>query len=228
MPDLSIALPSAQLEEEFLRIVDPDGKMLAALQALGPVVDRDVIVLDSGGGALAGQLARMGARVEAFRFPLTDDDASRLTGWIGRADTVVVPWSELASPGSRFLAEATALLRPGGRLLVLHDYGRDDVWTFAPDLRRRMVEWSHRRGPFLGDGFRVRVIHSWWTFNSIEHASQVLETVFGKLGLEVASTMTRPKISYSVAIYHRTAPRVGGADEEEAGTASGLLRSSAP
>jgi hypothetical protein len=227
VPDLSIALPSAKLEEEFLRIVDPDGKILAALEALGPVAGRDVIVLDSGGGAMAGRLAELGARVEAFRFPLADDDAARLTGWVGRADTVVVPWSEMASPGSRFLTEATALLRPGGRLLVIHDYGRDDVWMLAPDLHGRMVEWSHRKGPFLGDGYRVRVIHAWWTFDSMDQASEILETVFGTLGLKIASTMTRPKISYSVAIYHRSAPGVGGPDDVEAGTASGLVRSSA-
>ncbi len=226
MPDLSLAPPSAALTEEFLRIVDPDGKIPAALEALGPVSGQDTLVLDSGEGALAARLAAMGARVDTFPFPLGDADAARLTGWVGRADAVVVPWSASAVPGSRFLAEASALLRPGGRLLVIHDYGRDDVWALWPELRPRMVDWSQRRGPFLGDGFRVRVIHSWWVFDSTERAAELLETVFGAAGAELASKMTRSRIAYSVAIYHRSAPlgREGSA-ASEAGSSPGLVRS---
>ena len=102
MPDLSIVLPSPALEEAFLRIVDPEEKLLAALESLGPVIDRDVIVLDCGNGFRARQLEEMGARVVAFEFPLCDASSEQLAGWIGRADAVVVPWSEMAAPGSRF------------------------------------------------------------------------------------------------------------------------------
>jgi len=69
MPDLSIVLPSPALEEAFLRIVDPEEKLLAALESLGPVIDRDVIVLDCGNGFRARQLEEMGARVVAFDSP---------------------------------------------------------------------------------------------------------------------------------------------------------------
>ena len=224
MPDLSIALPSVTLEETFRRIVDPDGKLPAALQALGPVVDRDVVVLDRGGGRLAGRLAEMGARVASFEFPLSDAACAELAGWVGRADAVVVPWSEMAVPGSRFVAEASALLRPGGRLLVIHDYGRDDVWALRPEIRERVVDWSQRKGPFLGAGFRIRVIHSWWTFDSIEQARELLGTIFGDAGLEVAGRMRRPRLEYSIAIYHRDAPGVSGepADGGSAGEAAGV------
>jgi hypothetical protein len=221
MPDLSIALPSSALEEEFLRIVDAEGKLPAALEALGPVVDRDVLVLDCGGGYRARQLAEMGARVAAFEFPLCDAVSEELAGWIGRADTVVVPWSGLATPSSRFLAEAGALLAPGGRLLVIHDYGRDDVWALVPDTRERDVSWSNRKGPFLGDGFRIRVIHSWWTFESIDQARELLGSVFGPLGIETADRMRRPRLEYSIAIYHRSAPLAGHESDEEIGDAAG-------
>ena len=226
MPDLSIALPSAHLEEQFLRVVDAEGKIPAALEALGPVIDRDVVVLDCGHGYLCRQLDGMGARVAAFTFPLSDEAAAELTGWVGRADAVVIPWSDMAAPESRFLAEAGALLRPCGRLLVIHDYGRDDIWGLLPELRERMVAWSHRKGPFLGEGFRIRVIHCWWTFESIEQARELLETVFGAAGLEVAGKMTRPRLEYSVAIYHRSSSP-GAAEGVEAGASSGLVPSPA-
>jgi hypothetical protein len=214
MPDLSIAMPSGALEDEFLRVVDPDCKLLAALEALGPVIDRDVIVLDCGDGFRARQLRAMGARVATFEFPLCDADSEQLAGWVGRADAVIIPWSEMAAPGSRFLAEAGALLRPGGRLLVIHDYGRDDVWGLVPGRHERDVAWSQRNGPFLGDGFRIRVIHCWWSFESADQARELLGAVFGEVGVETAEKMRRLRLEYSVAIYHRSAPHGGGTVSE--------------
>jgi hypothetical protein len=227
MPDLSIALPSPQLEEELLRVVDVEGKIPAALETLGPVVGRDVVVLDSGGGRLCGRLTAMGARVAAFPFPLSEQAAADLTGWVGRAEVVVVPWSELAAPGSSFLAEAGALLRPCGRLLVIHDYGRDDIWSLMPELRTRLMDWSHRKGPFLGEGFRIRVIHCWWTFESMEQATRLLETAWGPAGLALAEKMAKPRLEYSVAIFHRSAPAAGTAGEAgvEAQARAGLVPS---
>jgi hypothetical protein len=226
MPDLPVALPSPKLEEAFLRIVDPEGKVPAALEALGPVIDRDVVVLDSGHGFRARQLEEIGARVAAFEFPLSDTAAEELAGWVGRTDAVVVPWSEMATPGSRFLAEASALLRPCGRLLVIHDYGRDDVWGLLPERRERDVAWSQRHGPFLGDGFRIRVIHCWWAFESVEEARELLGAVFGSAGVEVAEKMKRLRLEYSVAIYHRSAAG-GEASADSADAAAGLLPSQA-
>jgi hypothetical protein len=221
MPDLSIALPSAELEEAFLRLVDAEGKVPAALEALGPVSGRDVVVLDSGHGLRVRQLEEIGARVAAFEFPLSDADAAELAGWVGRADAVVVPWSEMATPGSRFLAEAGSLLRPGGRLLVIHDYGRDDVWGLLPEVHERQVAWSQRNGPFLGDGFRIRVIHCWWTFESTEQARDLLGAAFGDTGVEVAEKMKRLRLEYSIAVYHRLAPGDAGAVAGGAGAVAG-------
>ncbi len=206
MPDLSLALPSAELEEAFLRVVDVEGKVPAALESLGPVIDRDVAVLDSGRGFLARQLAEFGARVTAVPFPAPDAALADLAGRSRSLDAVVVPWSEMATPASSFIADASRLLRPGGRLLIVHDYGRDDVWALRPLDHERLVAWSQRGGPFLGTGFRVRVIHCWWTFASVEQARELLGVGFGALGLELAERIKRPKLEYNVAVYHRSEP----------------------
>ncbi|HEX7492142.1 MAG TPA: hypothetical protein VF337_10620 [Candidatus Limnocylindrales bacterium] len=219
MPDLSADLPTADLEEAFLRVVDVEGKLTAALEDLGPVADRDVVLLDAGNGHRVRQLGEIGARLTAVPFPDSSDQAAALALVAalppGEADVVVVPWSEMAMPGSAFLAAAEGLLRPSGRLLLVHDYGRDDVWQLRPHLRDRLVEWSQRRGPFLGNGFRVRVIHCWWTFESIERARELLGAAFGEAGVEVADKMKRPRLEYQVAIYHRSA----GPVQEAAGEA---------
>jgi len=208
MPDLSAGLPTTDLEDSFLRVVDVEGKLTAALEDLGPVAGRDVILLDAGRGYRASRLAEIGARVTAVSFPEPPDEPTALALIAAlpqaAADTVVVPWSELAAPGSEFIAAAERLLRPGGRLLLIHDYGRDDVWSLMPDRRDREVEWSRRRGPFLGAGFRVRVIHCWWTFDSLDSAREMLTQGFGVPGAELAGRMRKPRLEYQVAIYHRS------------------------
>lgn len=220
MPDLSVAFPTPDLEEAFLGVVDIEGKVIGALEDLGPVADRDVILLDGGRGSWQRQLAGVGARVTDVAFADPNDEAAAVAQLAelpaGRADAVVVPWSELATPGSRFIAVALRLLRPRGRLLLVHDYGRDDVWGLWPERRDRAVAWSRRRGPFLGDEFRVRVIHCWWTFQSAEQARELLAAGFGDLGVELADRMKRLRLEYQVAVYHRWAPEPG---PEAAGSA---------
>ena len=209
MPDLSAALPTTELEAAFLGVVDVEGKLIAAREDLGPVAGRDVVVLDAGRGYLERQLTAVGARVTAVAFPDGRDAMVRalLAGLpAAEADVVVVPWSELATPDSTLVGAAERLLRPGGRLMLVHDYGRDDVWSLWPARRDRLVLWSQRRGPFLGAGFRVRVIHCWWTFESVDRARELLEAGFGEAGVELAGRMKRPRLEYQVAVYHRSVP----------------------
>lgn len=220
MPDLAMAFHPPEMEEAFLGVVDIEGKLIAALEDLGPVASRDVILLDAGRGFLERRLADIGARVIAVPFSDPQDEAAALARMAeipdGEADAVIVPWSQLAVPGSRFIADAQRLLRPRGRLLLVHDYGRDDVWGLWPERRDRAVAWSQRRGPFLGDEFRVRVIHCWWTFKSPEQARELLSAGFGPLGIELADRMKRLRLEYQVAVYHRSAP---GPEPEAAGPA---------
>jgi hypothetical protein len=210
MPDLTAAFESPQVEAAFLEIVDREGKILAALEDLGPVCDRDVVLLDSGRGFRERELVGLGARVTPVPFASAADETAALATVAampeGCADAVVVPWSELALPGSAFIGAAERLLRARGKLLLIHDYGRDDVWGLWPERRDRVVEWSYRKGAFLGDDFRVRVIHCRWTFESMEQARELLTAGFGDRGAALAGEMKRLRLEYQVAVYHRWAP----------------------
>ena len=85
----------------------------------------------------------------------------------------------------------------------MHDYGRDDVSRlFGP--RPEYGEWSRRDGPFLGNGFKVRVVHSWWTFDSLEETRAFLVDGVRRGGRGVGAELTRPRLSYNVAVYHRS------------------------
>ena len=236
MPDLSMEMPCASLDEAFAGVVDREGKIPAALEELGPVIGQEVVVLDCGRGKRVRQLEEFGARVTAVEMPASETVLVELMRRLselpeGGADAVVVFWSDLATPGSPFIADAMRLLRPGGRLLVVHDYGRDDVWRLRPDVCAERVAWSQRNGPFLGAGFRIRVIHCRWTFDSEEQARELLSAAFGEPGVELAEGMKRPRLEYNVAVYHRSAPArevpMAAAEAPEGEAGSRLVRSPA-
>jgi SAM-dependent methyltransferase len=197
----------AGLAEQLARVLDVEGKIPRALEALGPVGGRDVGLVDGPDGIRARQLRELGARVTlvpssgpaAFDVP----DAS--------ADVLVAAWSAFRAAPPDELAQAGRILRPGGRLLVLQDYGRDDVTTMIGTPPEPLA-WSRRDGPYLGAGFRIRVIHCFWTFDSIDEAGTFLSAAFGEAGRTVHAGMTRPRISYNVAVFHRT---FGPSDGEE-------------
>lgn len=195
MADLPITLDPA-LAERLARVLDAEGKIPRALDALGPVADRDVVLV--GGGSLrAGQLVDAGARVSDVEW-----DDGRLPAGDTSADAIVGCWSVFRGVHAPELAEADRVLRPGGRLLIVHDYGRDDVSGLRGDLPEYGA-WGRRDGPFLAAGFRIRVLHCWWTFDDLEAAGSFLGAAFGEAGTALAAGLRRPRLSYNVAIYHR-------------------------
>ena len=198
MADLPIELDPG-LADRLSRVLDVEGKLLRALDSLGPLRDRDVILVDGAGGIRARELTDLGGRVTLVE----SSGPAPFDAPDGSADVIVSYWSAFHAAPPDQLAHARRLLRPGGRLLVVHDYGRDDVATLRGDLPEH-GPWSRRDGPFLGHGFKVRVVHTWWTFESLEAAREFLSDAFRQAGKDLGDRLTRPRVSYNLAIYHRT------------------------
>jgi hypothetical protein len=195
--DLPIDLADG-LAERLARILDVEAKIPRTFEALGPVGGRDVLLLDGADGIRARQLAELGARVT---FAQTNGPAG-IDAPDGSTDVIASLWGRFDGEVSPTVAEAERVLRPGGRLLILKDYGRDDVSRLRGDLPEYGL-LSRRDGPFLRGGFKVRVVHCFWTFGSMEEAGDFLGAAFGESGAAVAAEMKRPRLSYNVAIYHR-------------------------
>jgi hypothetical protein len=198
MADLPFTLP-AELAAHLARALDVEGKIPAALEALGPVSGRDVGFVDTQGGGVLETVRSIGARTTSI--PL--DPAAWRRHAPSSLDVMVGLWSSFRGIDPDELAAAERLLRPEGRLLVLHDYGRDDVSRLRGPLPEH-GDWTHRTGPFLRSGFRVRVVHCWWTFQSLDGARDFLAASFGDPGEEIGAGLKRPRLSYNVAVYHRT------------------------
>ena len=184
--------------------MDTEARIPAALDALGPINDREVVVVGPSDAHLATQLLGLGGWIRAI--PALSAEA---TGSIPdvRADVLIAAWTGF-QPGSPDwddqLTQARRVLRPDGRLLVLHDYGRDEVTGLAGDDVRasELIAWSRPNGPFLGHGFRVRVLHCWWRWDTQEEATETLTLCFGDAGAAVAAGMRRPRLAWKVAVYH--------------------------
>ena len=88
----------------------------------------------------------------------------------------------------------------------------------APEYRL----WSRREGPFLAHGgFKIRVVHCFWTFESIEVARAFLVDAFGEAGEAVGSRLKRPRLTWNVAIYHRGRGGTSAEAEQLAGAGAG-------
>jgi hypothetical protein len=199
--DLPVALPDP-LARQLAAALDVEGKIPRALDSLGPLAGRDVAFVDGQQGRFVERLTGLGARVRAVDWTDTSGHADA-PPW---ADALVSCWSAFRGFDSREIAEAGRILRPGGRLLVVHDYGRDDVSQLhaTEPERPEYGLWSRRDGPFLANGFKVRVVHCWWTFDTIDGAKAFLGAAFGDAGQAMAAGLKRARLSYNVAIYHRS------------------------
>jgi len=219
--DLPFELPDETAARLRLAL-DRERKIDRALAALGPLADRDVLVIGGGPGELA-RYADAGARVQSVEAA----EAAGQPRWpieSASVDVVVSAWSAFRGVDPAILGEVDRVLRPDGRLLVVHDYGRDDVSRLRGD-QPEYGAWSRRDGPFLTSGFRVRVIHCFWTFDELDEARTFLATAFGEAGTSVAAALKRPRLSYNVAIYHRArggdTPQPAAAAESSAATPAG-------
>ena len=201
MADLPFEPADAGSTQRLLRAVDADGKIQRELEAHGPFDGRDVVLFGVS-SERARWLATSGARLTILADPVSEWERTPAAS----ADIVLAFWDAFDGPDrAERLAHAQRLLRPDGRLLVVLDYGRDDLDVVrGPEQTARLVEWSRRDGWFLSRGFRIRVLHTFWRFETIEEAGELLRAAYGPAAEAAISRLRRPRLAHNVAVYHWT------------------------
>jgi hypothetical protein len=214
--DLPFAPADAGSTQRLLRAVDAEGKIPRALEAHGPFAGRDVVMLGAS-PERARWLTEAGARLTVAPDAAVETTAgvAASQGWPSDASTDVVIsfWAAVDGPQrAEVLAHAQRLLRPDGRLFVVMDYGRDDLDVVrGPERTANLVAWSRRDGWFLSRGFRIRVVHTFWRFETIEDGVELLRAAYGPAAEPAIGRLRRPRLAHNVAIYHWM-PDLGASD----------------
>ena len=199
--------------------LDVEGKIPRALEALGPVADRDVLLVDGDGGLRAAQLESLGARVSdpgghrlvrPRRGPGVQRRRRRrllvdLPGRRRRLGRRGRP-----GPASRRSPARRPRLRPRRRLAA--------PWVSGPSTATGAGGTAGSNGMGSGSGSSTR---SGRSTRSTMPGVPGCGLRAGRSG-RVAGTMRRPRLSYNLAIYHRSQgrPRTPGGDDRGRGLAT--------
>ncbi len=197
-------------------VMDIEGKIPRALESLGLGSDRPSAVLDVPGTPWVDRVRQVApdALVISGEEP---GNGLVVPAADGTLASLVTLWTGFRGIVEPHLREVDRALAPDGRLLVVHDYGRDDVSRLRSPEAPEYRSWSRRDGPFLrGGGFRIRVIHCFWTFGDLDAARDALST-FGEPGEALGVALRRPRLSWNVAVYHRLRDGAAPPDPETPG-----------
>jgi SAM-dependent methyltransferase len=215
----------AALHARLADAIDPERKVLDALERITPLSGRRIADVGTGIGHYPMLLARRTGRTYGV-----EDDAELLaearrrvagahqpnirivegdvTSLPLRDATVDIVLTSRISPDDASLpaiAESLRVLRPGGRLIVIGYYGRDDVAELLePEVVSHAVEATQRRsGWWLRQGFKIKVVHTWIDLRDPETAHDLLPRLYGDRGRAYLMSAYRQTLRLKLGLFHR-------------------------
>lgn len=211
--------------------IDPDRKVLGALERIVPLSGKRIADIGTGIGHYPMLLARRTGRTygiesnpellaEARRrasashqpnIRIIEGEATKLPLRTGAVDIVL---SSRITPDDQSLpaiAEALRILRPGGRLIAVGYYGRDDVAPLLePEVVAQAMEATQRRtGWWLRNGFKIKVVHARVDLADEQLAHELLPLLYGDRGRAYLMGPHRSSLRLNLGLYHRVAPEAG-------------------
>ena len=217
-----------ELHARVAEAVDPDRKVLAALERIMPLSGKRIADVGTGIGHYPMLLARRTGRTYGVESdPELLAEARRLASESHQPNIRIVEGSSVDLPlrdgavdivlssdivpedGSfPAIAEAMRVLRPGGRLIVIGYYGRDDVAPLLePETVAGVVDATQRRtGWWLRNGFKIKVVHSRVDLRDAALAHELLPRLFGDRGRAYLMGPHRDFLRLKLGLYHRPAP----------------------
>ncbi|HLE59189.1 MAG TPA: class I SAM-dependent methyltransferase [Candidatus Limnocylindria bacterium] len=218
----------AELHAWLGQALDPERRVLAALERIVPLAGKRIADVGTGIGHYPMLLARHTGRTygiesepdllavarqraEAAHQPnlrIVEGTPDRLPLRDGAVDIVLHGSIEPTDAALPLIAEALRVLRPGGRLVVIGYYGRDDLSALLEPERVSAALEATRRGAgwWPRHGFKIKVVHARLDLGDPEAAQRMLPRLYGDRGL--ARLMGAPTTSLRIrlGLYHLAAP----------------------
>lgn len=217
-----------QLHARLGDAIDPERKILGALERVVPLSGKRIADIGTGIGHYPMLLARRTGRTygiesdpklltEARRraadshqpnIRMIEGSATSLPLRDGAVDIVLTGGIAPEDGSLPAIAEAMRILRPGGRLVVIGYYGRDDVAALLePEVVAQAMDATQRRtGWWLRNGFKIKVVHTRVDLTDPELAQELLPRLYGDRGRAYLMGPCRPFLRLNLGLYHRAAP----------------------
>jgi SAM-dependent methyltransferase len=196
--------PDPALLARLGEVIDPERKVLAALDRIVPLSGKRIADVGTGIGHYPMLLARRTGRTYGIETQPALLDAARQRAGAAhqpniriiegggerlplRDGAVDIVLSGEIEPDDRWLPaidEALRVLRTGGRLVVIGYYGRDDLASLLePEVVAQARRATQRRtGWWLRHGFRIKVVHARIDFQNDQTAAELLPRLYGDRG----------------------------------------------
>jgi SAM-dependent methyltransferase len=216
--------PDPELYHRLGEMIDPGRKVLAALERIVPLSGKRIADVGTGIGHYPMLLARRTARTYGIEsepallgearsrasaahqpnIRMVEGEPTALPLRDGAVDIVLHGLIEADDAWMPAIREALRVVRPGGRLVVMGYYGRDDV---APLLEPEVVaEARHatqrKTGWWLRHGFKIKVVHARLDLRDSETAHDILPRLYGDRARAFLMTAHPPMPELKLGLYH--------------------------
>ena len=193
--------PDPALYRRLGDMIDPGRKVLAALERIVPLSGKRIADVGTGIGHYPMLLARRTARTYGIEsdpvllgearsratashqpnIRMVEGDATALPLRDAAVDIVLHGLIDAEEGSLPAIGEALRVLRPGGRLVVIGYYGRDDVAPLLePEVVAHARQATQRRiGWWLRHGFKIKVVHARLDLRDEEAAHAILPRLYG-------------------------------------------------
>jgi SAM-dependent methyltransferase len=220
--------PDPELHARLGDVIDPDRKVLAALERIVPLSGKRIADIGTGIGHYPMLLARRTGRtygiesdpalLEVARrrasdahqpnIRIVEGEPTALPLRDGAVDVVLSGRIEPDDGALPAIAEAMRVLRSGGRLVVIGYYGRDDVRALLePEVVAHALEATQRRtGWWLRNGFKIKVVHARLDLRDEETAQELLVRLYGDRGRAFLMGPHRTSLELKLGLFHRAKP----------------------
>ncbi len=216
--------PDAELRARLGNAIDPDRKVLTGLEKITPISGKRIADVGTGIGHYPMLLARRTGRTYGIEadpellaaarrraadahqpnIRIVEGEPTALPLRDGAVDIVLSGRIDPDDASLPAVAEALRVLRPGGRLVAVGYYGRDDVASLLePEVVAHVMEATQRRtGGWLRHGFTIKVVHARIELGELATAHELLPRLYGDRGRSYLMGAHRSSLRLNLGLYH--------------------------